>query len=178
MNKRYITNKIIVVMVLVLSLFCAYFIFHTSEIISKNNFWLDKASEIKILNNDIDIQMSKQLSMINYDDMNAKITEINRLIHEIEMSKDFSKFFFKIKNKKIFMSLKKAIENKKIIIEKYQTLKSISSNDLVYISQNIQYASNLKFVSKLYSYIILSKLGTEFNATMFNHDINMQLNDI
>ncbi|WP_241201359.1 hypothetical protein, partial [Campylobacter fetus] len=75
MNKRYITNKIIVVMVLVLSLFCAYFIFHTSEIISKNNFWLDKASEIKILNNDIDIQMSKQLSMINYDDMNAKITE-------------------------------------------------------------------------------------------------------
>ncbi|WP_201030320.1 bifunctional diguanylate cyclase/phosphodiesterase [Campylobacter fetus] len=178
MNKRYITNKIIVVMVLVLSLFCAYFIFHTSEIISKNNFWLDKASEIKILNNDIDIQMSKQLSMINYDDMNAKITEINRLIHEIEMSKDFSKFFFKIKNKKIFMGLKKAIENKKIIIEKYQTLKSISSNDLVYISQNIQYASNLKFVSKLYSYIILSKLGTEFNATMFNHDINMQLNNI
>ncbi|WP_202930904.1 hypothetical protein, partial [Campylobacter fetus] len=76
------------------------------------------------------------------------------------------------------MSLKKAIENKKIIIEKYQTLKSISSNDLVYISQNLKYASNLRFASKLYSSIILSKLGTEFNATMFNHDINMKLKDI
>ncbi|AII15435.1 PAS sensor-containing diguanylate cyclase/phosphodiesterase [Campylobacter iguaniorum] len=178
MNKKYSIGKIVVVLIITLSIACGFFILQTSNLIIKNHEWNSKIYEIDNINKKIDLELSKELVMVNFDNLNISIKKIYETLSEMKNSNDFTKFFFIAKNKELFDHIEAIFKKKSDLIQQYQTLKSLNGDIVVYLGENLKFTKNINITSALYSSLILNKFGIKIDEKTFEEDSKRLLENV
>ncbi|MFW5618638.1 MAG: hypothetical protein ACOCMY_01955, partial [Campylobacter hyointestinalis] len=178
MNKKHILNGLILSLIMLLSTFCTYSIYSSINTLQKSNYWNNQIFKIGEINKEIDIWLGRQISIVSYDQINEQTTGIFNIINDMEMSKDFDKFTFIVKNAQMFQAVKKAFHEKQAIVQRYQVLKTNSDNALLYLNNNLAYTSNLYLSNTIYSEVIQGKIGLNNHISTTKQKIKTVLENI
>ncbi|CUU83962.1 bifunctional diguanylate cyclase/phosphodiesterase [Campylobacter hyointestinalis] len=178
MNKKHILNRLILFLIILLSTFCTYSIYSSINTLQKSNYWKTQIFKIGEINKEIDIWLGRQISIVSYDQINEQTTGIFNIINDMEMSKDFDKFTFVVKNAQMFQAVKKAFYEKQAIVQRYQVLKTNSDNALLYLNNNLAHTSNLYLSSTIYSEVIQGKIGLNNHISTTKQKIKAVLENI
>ncbi|WP_181562906.1 bifunctional diguanylate cyclase/phosphodiesterase [Campylobacter hyointestinalis] len=178
MNKKNIPSGLILFLIILLSTFCMYSTYLSVNTFQKSNYWKTQIFKIGEINKEIDIWLGRQISIVSYDQINEQTAEILRIISDMEMSENFDKFTFEVKNEQIFQAFKKAFQKKQAIVQRYQVLKTNSDNALLYLNNNLAYTSNLYISNKVYSEVIQGKIGLNNHISTTKQKIKAVLGNI
>ncbi|ANE33317.1 PAS sensor-containing diguanylate cyclase/phosphodiesterase [Campylobacter hyointestinalis subsp. hyointestinalis LMG 9260] len=178
MNKKHILNGLILSLIMLLSTFCTYSIYSSINTLQKSNYWNNQIFKIGEINKEIDIWLGRQISIVSYDQINEQTTGIFNIINDMEMSKDFDKFTFIVKNAQMFQAVKKAFHEKQAIVQRYQVLKTNSDNALLYLNNNLAYTSNSYLSNTIYSEVIQGKIGLNNHISTTKQKIKTVLENI
>lgn len=178
MKNKYTFNTIIIILIILFAIFYIFLISKTSKELAVFDRWLSETLEIKILNEEIDVQLSKQLDIQNYDSLNNKITKINHLINDIANKNNLESFFIKTKNRKLFDKIKSSFAKKRDIIDNFNTVKSLNINSILFMNENLTKTKNIYENSDIYTKLMLGKIKMNLDTKNLINEIDSYMTDI
>lgn len=178
MKNKYTFNTIIIILIILFAIFYIFLISKTSKELAVFNRWLSETLEIKILNEEIDVQLSKQLDIQNYDLLNNKIIKINHLISDIANKYNLESFFIKTKNRKLFYKIKSSFAKKRDIIDNFNTVKSLNINSILFMNENLTKTKNIYENSDIYTKLMLGKIKMNLDTKNLINEIDSYMTNI
>ncbi len=167
-------NIALATILLVAGLISCFFIFRTFLINETSHELISNLTEIKKLNDEINRRFDQGTSLSNYDEINHRINHIVRLIEKIE-SDGAETFAFSSEGKLAIDDLKNTITTKLNLLENYKIIHAQGTDLMIYLSENLEYVSNLKQATRFYTDIILSQIGIDYDEKIFSSDLSKAL---
>ncbi len=142
---------------------------HTS--IQNLEIFISKVLDLKKLDNDANVMINSDFKVTDLSVLNEKILEIDVILKEIDDGEYTNKLSFK-ELKANTEDLKNSLSIKKAIISKFITDKIKATEQLLDVSATLRYTTDIRSLSNFYTNIILSRLGSTFDAAEFARDIS------
>ena len=154
-----------------LGVVCIFGLIYTHTSIQNLEIFISKVLDLKKLDNDSNVMINSDFEVTDLSVLNEKILEIDVILKEIDDGKYANKLSFK-ELKANTEDLKNSLSIKKAIISKFITDKIKATEQLLDVSATLRYTTDIRELSNFYTNIILSRLGSTFDAAAFNEDIS------
>lgn len=154
-----------------LGVVCIFGLIYTHTSIQNLEIFISKVLDLKKLDNDANVMINSDFEVTDLSVLNEKILEIDVILKEIDDGEYTNKLSFK-ELKANTEDLKNSLSIKKAIISKFITDKIKATEQLLDVSATLRYTTDIRELSNFYTNIILSRLGSTFDAAAFNEDIS------